>query len=50
MQIHPIRATLAVAVIAATIYMLVVGINIQEAWWVALGAVITFYFTSTREG
>ena len=46
MKLHPIRASLAVGVVAATIYMMAVGMVIPEAWWVALGAVITFYFTS----
>jgi len=47
MKIHPVRASLAVGVVAATIYMMATGRTIPEAWWVALGAVVTFYFTAT---
>lgn len=48
-NIHPIRAALAVAVVGATIYMWVTGVSIQEGQWVALGAVIAYYFASTKE-
>ena len=49
MDIRPIvRAVLAVGAVGATIYMLIAGIDMHDGWWVAVGAIIAFYF-ATKE-
>lgn len=47
MQIHPVRASLALIAWLVTGYMMVVGIPIADAWWAIVGGVSVFYFTST---
>lgn len=49
MQIHPIRATLAVLGWLATIYMAIMQIPIAEAWWALVAGISVFYFTGTKE-
>ena len=46
MKIHPIRASLAVGGWGATIYFLIAGIVIPDAWWAIVATITTFYFTS----
>ncbi len=49
MQIHPVRAGIALICILATVYgMLVAQIEMPDAWWLALGAVIAFYFAQDK--
>ena len=47
MQLHPIRATIAILMSLATIAFLFLGIEIPDAWWGAYGVIITFYFMSS---
>ena len=44
-EVHPIRATLAVAVVGATVFCVITGIDLVDAWWAIAGMVVTFYFT-----
>ena len=46
MGIHPVRAGIAIAVVAATIYFMIVGVAVVDAWWAILGSVVAFYFVS----
>lgn len=46
MNTHPIRATLAIAAVGATVAMLFMGIDVPDAWWTAFGAIIAFYFAT----
>ena len=43
MTLHPIRATLAIGSLAATVYMMVTGIPIADAWWVIVTGLALFY-------
>ncbi len=43
MKLHPIRASLAVLSLLATIYFIVVGIEIMDAWWVIVTGLALFY-------
>lgn len=49
-KIHPIRAALALVAWGATVYFLLVGIDIPDAWWAIVGGISVFYFTGTKEG
>jgi len=44
-----VRPVLALITTAATVTMLLLGIEIPEAWWAIQAAVITFYFTQRHE-
>ncbi len=44
-NIHPIRASLAVGAWGATIYFLIVGVSVPDAWWAVVAMISTFYFT-----
>jgi len=46
MHIHPVRAAIALAATLGTIYFIIAGISISEAWWGVLGVVVAFYFTN----
>ncbi len=43
-MVHPIRASLAMAVVGATIFYNAMGIPIAGEWWVLVGAIVAFYF------
>ncbi len=45
-KIHPIRAALAVIALAATIYMLIAGLAIPDAWWIIVTGLTLFYVES----
>ena len=45
-KIHPIRATLALVSLGATIYMLIASIAIPDAWWIIVTALALFYVES----
>lgn len=38
-----IRATLAIGSLAATVYFIVAGIDIMDAWWVIVTGLSLFY-------
>ena len=42
-KVHPIRAILALSSLAATVYFLVVGVVIPDAWWIIVTALCLFY-------
>ncbi len=42
-KIHPIRALLAIAAVGATIYMVIAGTVIPDAWWIIVTALALFY-------
>ena len=42
-KVHPVRAILALASLALTGYMLIVGIVIPDAWWIIVTALCLFY-------
>lgn len=42
-KIHPIRATLAIVSVFATIYMVIFGTAIPDAWWVIVTGLALFY-------
>lgn len=48
MNIHPIRATLAVVSLLATIVFLWVGADIPDAWWVIVTGLALFYVEDLR--
>lgn len=48
-KIHPVRATLAVGTLVVTAYLLVVGIDVPDAWWTFLGGIGVFYFTTKED-
>ena len=48
MNIHPIRATLAVGTLAVTAFLLVTGKPIADAWWAIVGVVNAFYFVDSK--
>ncbi len=43
LKVHPIRAALAVISLLATIYMLVFGVAIPDAWWIIVTGLALFY-------
>lgn len=43
-DVHPVRALIAVVMVGGTLAMLLARINAPDAWWLALGAAIAFYF------
>lgn len=45
-KMHPVRALLAITALAATIYMLIVGTPIPDAWWVIVTGLALFYVES----
>ena len=49
MTIHPIRATLAISSLGATIYMLIQGIEIPDAYWVIVTGLALFYVEGAKE-
>jgi len=42
-MIHPIRASLAIGSLAATVYFIVVDISIPDAWWVIVTGLALWY-------
>ena len=42
-KIHPVRAILAISSLGATVYMLVTGLIIPDAWWIIVTALCLFY-------
>ena len=42
-RMHPVRAALALLSLAATIYMLMAGITIPDAWWIIVTGLALFY-------
>lgn len=49
MNIHPVRAALALIAWIPTVYCVVMGIDIPDAWWAIVGGVSVFYFTTTSD-
>ena len=45
-DIHPIRACLAIGAVGATIYMVIAGMAIPDAWWVIVTGLALFYVES----
>ena len=45
-KIHPIRASLAISSLGATIAMLFLGTPIPDAWWIIVTALALFYVES----
>ena len=43
LKVHPVRAALALISLAATIYMLVAGLVIPDAWWIIVTGLALFY-------
>lgn len=48
MKLNPVRASLAIGSVGATIYMIVVGISVPEAWWIIVTGLAMFYVDSQR--
>lgn len=49
MKVHPIRGSIALLLVLATISMTLLQIEVPAAMWGLLGSAVTFYFTTTTE-
>jgi len=47
LKLHPIRASLALVSLAATIYMLIAGVPIPDAWWIIVTGLALYYVEAT---
>jgi len=47
-KIHPVRAALAVISLLSTIYMLIAGLQIPDAWWIIVTALALFYVEAIK--
>lgn len=45
-KIHPVRATLALASLGVTAYLIISGIAVPDAWWVIVTGLALFYVES----
>ncbi len=48
-KIHPIRAILALASVGATIYFVLIGTMVPDAWWIIVTALALFYVESVAK-
>lgn len=42
-KVHPIRALLALTSLAATVYMIIAGLAVPDAWWVIVTGLCLYY-------